>query len=280
MKRPHPFRSSARPLVFAHRGGCALAPENTLPAFDQALSLGVDGLELDIQLSRDGVVVVCHDVRLDRTTNARGLVRELTADELARVDAACRFGGEAAHPWRGTLVGIPRLGEVLRRYRECWIIVEMKENDPRLAHAVADEIRRADAVERVCVGGFGLRGVLAARRYAPEIATSAGKAEVRWALYRSWVGVPLLSPPYVGYQVPEWSGTTRIISSRFIRYAHRHDLFVQAWTIDRLEDMRRLIEWGIDGLITDRPDLAVPLVKGPAEARLKPGTTTDDNYDS
>lgn len=267
--RLHPFRAGGRPLVFAHRGGSAVGPENTIPAFDQAIALGVDGLELDVRLSRDGIVVVHHDARLERTTNASGPVSDWTAGELARVDAAGRFGSAGGHPGRGLTAGVPTLAEALRRYRDCWMIVEMKDNEPELARATVNEVRQANASERVCLGGFGLRVVAEARRHGPEIATSAAKEEVRWALYRSWVAWPAAAPAYAGFQVPECFGKTRVVSERFIRIAHRRDLFVQTWTIDRPEDMHRLLGWGVDGLITDRPDLAVPLV-----ARLTPGATT------
>ena len=108
----HPFFESGRPLVFAHRGGAALAPENTLAAFDQASPLGADGLELDVRLSRDGVVVVHHDRTLERTTNLRGAVSNATADELARADAGLHFCG--ARPARSVA-----WASGCRRWRPC-----------------------------------------------------------------------------------------------------------------------------------------------------------------
>src|SRR5215471_2015565 len=115
-------------LVYAHRGGSKLRPENTIMAFDHGLSLGADGLEFDVHLSRDGVVVVHHDATLDRTTNGRGPLAALTADELARLDAGYHFEGH-----RGRAGGVPRLDEVLRRYPSAQLIVELKVNDPELA---------------------------------------------------------------------------------------------------------------------------------------------------
>src|SRR3954470_20997912 len=102
-----PFFSARRPQVFAHRGGCALGPENTLAAFDLGMAAGADGLELDVHLSRDGVVVVHHDEMLDRTTDGTGILALLTAAELARVDAGCRFVAGGTHPFRIQNVGIP-----------------------------------------------------------------------------------------------------------------------------------------------------------------------------
>src|SRR5688572_12593188 len=104
------FFQSSRPLIFAHRGGCALGPENTLAAFDRGIAAGADGLELDVHLSADGVVVVCHDDTLDRTSNAVGLVRARSAVELARVDAAFHYStASGVFPFRGQEIGVPTL---------------------------------------------------------------------------------------------------------------------------------------------------------------------------
>ena len=122
------FFDFPRPLVLAHRGGCALGPENTLAAFDRGMAAGADGLELDVRLSADGVPVVHHDLTLDRTTSASGLVADYTADQLKRVDAAHRFESGGTYPFRGQGVGVPTLEEVLRRYSNARIVVEMKDN--------------------------------------------------------------------------------------------------------------------------------------------------------
>src|SRR5262245_25329027 len=106
----------SRPQVFAHRGGCDLGPENTIAAFDLGMAAGADGLELDVRLSADSVVVVHHDRTLDRTTDASGRLATRTADELGRMDAGYRFATDGKFPFRGCGIGIPRLSEVLRRY--------------------------------------------------------------------------------------------------------------------------------------------------------------------
>jgi glycerophosphoryl diester phosphodiesterase len=238
----HPFFSSAsRPLVFAHRGGSALAPENSLVAFENGLALGADGLELDVHLSRDNVVVVHHDRALDRTTALRGPIAARDADELRRA-------------------GVPTLTEVLELFHETRLIVEMKVNRAQLAAAAIDAIRRAGAIDRVCLGSVGLRVLRAARSIEPAIATSASREEVRWALYRSWCRWPVSRVAYSGYQVPEFSGGTRVVSPRFVEDAHRAGLGVQVWTVDSEADAVRLLGWGVDALITDRPDLVVPVV--------------------
>jgi glycerophosphoryl diester phosphodiesterase len=238
----HPFFAADRPLVFAHRGGAGLAPENTVAAFDNGLALGADGIELDVRCSRDGVLMVHHDRTLDRTTRLHGPIGARTADEL---HAAC----------------VPTLAEVFERYRDARVIVELKINHPDLAAAVVREIQRAEAVDRVCVGSFGRRVLRVVRSLAPAIATSAAREEVRLALYRSWCRWPVSRPAYQGYQIPEFAGRTRVVSPRFVADAHRAGLFVQVWTVDSDADARRLLGWGVDALITDRPDIMVPLVR-------------------
>jgi len=256
---------ASRPLVYAHRGGSALRPENTIASFDHGLSLGADGLELDVHLSRDGVVVVHHDDRLDRTTGGTGFVSSLTAAELASVDAGHWFrpadAGAGEFPFRGRGLGVPRLRDVLDRYPGVTIIVELKVNQPELARRTIDDVRAAGAIERVSLGSFGWRVLHAAREYEPQISTGASREEARWALYRSWVGWPLGRPSYREFQVPERAGATTIISPRFIAHAQRAGLPVKVWTVDEPDDMRLLIRWGVDGLITDRPDLAVAAVR-------------------
>src|SRR5438477_8531724 len=240
----HPFFTtsiSGRPLVFAHRGGSALAPENTMAAFANGLSLGADGIELDVHLSGDGIVVVHHDATVDRTTPGRGSVTSLTAGELAHLK-------------------VPSLADVLQQFRDTRLAIELKVNSKQLGRAAVDVVRRADAVTRVCFGSFGLRVLRAVRGLAPDVATSAAREEVRWALYQSWIRRPSYGVRYAGFQVPEFSGATRIVSPRFVELAHRANLGVHVWTVDSEEDARRLLGWGVDGLITDRPDLIVPLV--------------------
>jgi glycerophosphoryl diester phosphodiesterase len=259
--RSHPLLAAARPLVLAHRGGAALAPENTLAAFDNGLALGADGLELDVRFARCGQVIVHHDRTLNRTTSLQGEALQFTADELQRADAGYHFRANGTWPFRGAGVGVPTLAAVLSRYRDVPIVIEMKENHPELAQAVVAVVKAADAVERVCLGAFGLRVLRAARRLEPALATSAAREEVRWALYRSWLRWPPMRPAYAAYQVPETAGRTRVVSPTFVAHAHRARLAVHVWTVDAIDDARRLLGWRVDALITDRPDVIVPLVR-------------------
>jgi glycerophosphoryl diester phosphodiesterase len=254
-----------RPLVYAHRGGAALRPENTTAAFDNGLSLGADGLELDVRLSRDGTVVVHHDATLERTTDGAGRLADLSAEELSRLDAGFRFqAGRRDHrdgfPFRGQGIRIPTLTAVLARYAGIPMIIEMKVDAEELAHRTIEVVRASGAEEHVALGSFSGSVLRAARRTAPGIRTGAGREETRWALYRSWVGWPLGRVPFQEFQIPERSGRTTVVSPRFIAHAHRAGVSVKVWTVDEEPDMRRLMGWGVDGLITDRPDLASRVV--------------------
>jgi glycerophosphoryl diester phosphodiesterase len=231
-------------LVFAHRGGCALGPENTYAAFERGIAAGADGLEMDVHLSADGVVVVHHDGTLDRTTNGSGPLVARTAAELAALD-----------PGDGR--GIPTLREVLGRHPAARVIVEMKVDTAAMGEAVAREVRAAAAADRVCAAGYGSRSLAAARAALPQMASSAGHLEVRMAVYRSWIGWPARHVPYGGFQVPELAQGHRIVSPRFLRQARERGLKVQVWTVDEEADMKRLLTWGVDALITNRPDVAV-----------------------
>jgi glycerophosphoryl diester phosphodiesterase len=238
----HPAIRSSRPIVFAHRGGSGIGPENTIAAFDRGLEAGADGLELDVHLSRDKTVVVHHDATLDRTTRAKGPLKDRTASELADL-------------------AVPTLRDVLARYSKTAIIIELKEPGRELASAVVDEVRHAGAIERVCLGSFSLTALRAARARAPEVATSGARLEVRIALYRSWVHLSPGRVPYRAFQVPETSGSTRVVSPRFVQLAHKAGIAVHVWTVDEPLDIRRLLGWGVDGIISDRPDVAAEVVR-------------------
>jgi len=243
--------------VFAHRGGRALGPENTIAAFDLGLAAGADGLELDVHLSSDGIPVVHHDADLDRCTNASGPIASRTAEELADVDAAYRFGEDDGHPWRARGQGVPRLADILARYERAAIIIEIKSGTEAAARAVIQAVRAADAVNRVCIGSFSVPTLRAVRAIEPAIATSAGREESQWALYRSWIGLGVGRVSYRAFQVPERAGRLRVVSPSLVRAAHRAGLAFHVWTVNERPDMWRLLDWQVDGLISDRPDLAV-----------------------
>lgn len=258
---PHPVLSLDVPLVFAHRGGSTLRPENTTVAFDHGLSFGADGLEFDVRLSSDGVPMVHHDETLDRTTSGTGHLSAHTAEALAHLDAGHHFTGLDGSSWRGRGCRIPMLADVLARYPDIPLIIELKGRDPEVARRVVAQVREAGAVGRVCLAGFEDGVVRAARAEGADIVSSAAREEIRWFLYRSWIGAAPRQTVFRAFQVPEMAGRLRVVSPRFVRAARRAGIPVAVWTVDAPADMTRLLDWGVRGLISDRPDLAVPLVR-------------------
>lgn len=256
---PPPVFAGAHPLVFAHRGGSKIGPENTLLALARGMAAGADGFECDVRLAADGVPVLIHDATLDRTTGASGPVHAHTSAALAAIDATCRFDPPEARWTVPAPEGLPTLAAALARFPAARVIIELKDDDPRLADAVAAAVGDADASARVCAGSFHQPVLDRLRRVAPGMTTSASRREAQWTLARSWVRWPLpMSPPYRAFQVPERAGRLHVVTPGFVRRAHREHALVQVWTVDAPEDIRRLLALGVDGVISDRPDWAVP----------------------
>lgn len=229
-----------------------------MAAIDNGMALGSDGLEIDTHLSADGIPVVIHDPTLDRTTDRTGPVSALTAAELARVDAGYRFEVDSQFPFRGQGIGVPTLDDVLGRHRDARVIIEMKGGDAQLARAVAASVKKAGAVDRACVSSFQQTSVDTIRAEHPEIATSASVREARWTLHRSWVRWPWVGPqPYFAFQVPESTRRLRVVSPAFVRQVHKQGQVVQVWVVNERDDILRLLDWGVDGIISDRPDIAI-----------------------
>ena len=227
-------------------------------AIDNGMSLGSDGLEIDVHLSADGIPVVIHDATLDRTTDRTGPVHALTAEELARVDAGFKFDRDGAFPFRGQGHGVPTLDAVLAKHRNARIIIEMKGGEPELARAVAASVIKADAVDRTCVSSFQQTSIDTIRAEHPEITTSASVREARWTLHRSWVRWPWVArQPYFAFQVPEHTRRLRVVSPAFVRQVHKQGQVVQVWVVNERHDIQRLLDWGVDGIISDRPDIAI-----------------------
>lgn len=268
----HPFFRGA-PLLLAHRGGALLAPENTLLAFRRAVTWwGADALELDVQPTRDGEVVVLHDPTVDRTTDGRGRVDRLSLVQIQRLDAGYRFtpDGGRTYPFRGRGLTIPTLAEVLAALPSVRITVEAK--DPRVQTRVL-ELAAAEP-ERLLLAGLHRR--LQRRFRNGPCPRSASLEEVRafWLLHRLGLG-RWARPRADAFQIPmRWRGL-RLVTPAFVRAAHRHGVQVHVWTVNEIHKMRRLLRWGVDGLITDRPDLAALALQEAVRRPLPPGPGPD-----
>ena len=264
--KPRPYKAyvqTSRPLVMAHQGGADLAPSNTMAAFRNAAQMGVDVLELDVHTTKDGVVVVIHDATVDRTTNGTGRVHDLALSDLQKLDAGYQFSTDNGQtfPFRGQGVTIPTLQEVLAAFPTLRINIEIKQADPPMEQAVADLIQQAGAQERVLVVASNSDVIERFRALMPEVATGASESEVRSFFYAQTLRVSALYRPTAdALQVPENFGNIQVLSPHFVQAAHARDVAVHAWTINDVESMRRLLDMGIDGIITDRPDLALEVL--------------------
>jgi glycerophosphoryl diester phosphodiesterase len=232
------FLDHPLPLAIAHRGGSLEAEENTLPAFDHAVRLGYRHVETDVQATRDGVAVLFHDDDLARMTGRAGRVAALDWAELARLRTR---GGNA----------IPRLDAVLEEWPDLRLVLEAK-SDAAVA-PMAEAIRRTGALHRVCVGAFDARRT--ARLCAalgPRLAWSPAHAGVAAVWLAGW-GLPLRGHGCAALQIPpSWRGIP-LATRRTVAAAHARGLQVHVWTIDEEAEMTRLLDMGVDGLISDRP---------------------------
>lgn len=254
--RPDDLFGPGSPIrVIGHRGAAAFAPENTLPSFRHAVEVGADAVELDLRCSRDGHLVVFHDDTLERTTDGTGEVEARTLEELRELDAGHGFTPDAgrSHPYRGRGVRIPTLPEVLAAIGDRPVVAEIKSR--RSGEAMGEWLRSSGERDRILVGGFSRADVEPAGRHARW--RCAYQDELRAYVLLGKVGLGRFFAPAVdAAMVPERRGVIRIVSRRFVRRAHADGLGVFVWTVNRPADMRRLLDWGVDGLVSDVPGRA------------------------
>lgn len=261
----HPFftASTSALYVIAHRGGANLRPENTLAAFEHAVSIGADVLEMDLRATADGSIVVLHDATVDRTTDGRGRVNALTLTELRKLDAGYRWtnDGGRTYPYRGRGIRVPALEEVFRRLPTQRLNLEMKRVEPDLAQPLCALVRRYEMTQRVLVASMDVATIEAFRRACPEVATSMSRNEALtfFSLQRAWLDA-VYSPPVQALQVPYFFGESIVPTPGFVAAARRKNFKLHIWIINDDARMRELIELGADGIVTDRPDRLLALL--------------------
>lgn len=240
------------PLNLAHRGARNVAPENTLPAVIRAMEIGADGVEIDVQRTRDGELVVIHDETLETTTNGTGVVREHTLDELKRLDAGAWFGAE----WAGTR--LPTLDEIFDTLPDSAVVnIELKRTSWRsdgLERAALDFIRRRDVWKRVIVSSFNPLILWRLRPAALRLRLGLlYQPDMPWLLNRAWprwfLPLAALHPFHIQ------------VTPMFVERAHDAGLQVNTWTVNEPARMQELIEIDVDNIITDAPDTLVRLLK-------------------
>lgn len=267
--RPGAAFLAGAPLLIAHRGGSALAPENTLIAFERALDWwGADILELDVQPTADGEVVVFHDATLDRTTNGSGPVAAHALADIRELDAGYRFtpGGDD-FPFRDRGIRVPTLAEVLDAFPGVRVNIEIK--DGRAQEWVWETIRLAGATERVLIAAGSARN--RARLSGYPVPVSAGREEIAPFLAQLRLPFRPYTPDVDALQVPDrWQGR-KVLSPELVDLAHARNIPVHVWTVDDPALMRAYIDWGVDGIVTDRPDLLGRILHERIGRPLPPG---------
>jgi glycerophosphoryl diester phosphodiesterase len=250
---PDDLFGPASPIrVIGHRGAAAVAPENTLPSFEHAVEVGADAVEFDLHCSSCGRLIVLHDDTLERTTDGTGDAEALTLEELRCFDAGYRFtpDGGQTFPFRDQGARIPTLEEVLEAVAGLPVVAEIKS--ARAGHAMGEWLESHPEHERILVGGFDRDQVDPAGRHARW--RCAYQDELRGYVLLGKIGLGGLKAPTVdAAMVPEKRGPIRIVTRGFVRRAHSDGIGVFVWTVNRTADMRRLLDWGVNGLVSDTP---------------------------
>ncbi|OQR59319.1 glycerophosphodiester phosphodiesterase [Streptomyces maremycinicus] len=236
----HPYLDHPRPIPFAHRGGAADGLENTAAQFRRAVEAGYRYIETDVHATRDGKLVAFHDATLDRVTDGAGRIADLLWSDVRHA----RVAGKEP---------VPLFEELLETFPEVRWNIDLKA-EPAL-HPLLNLIARTGAWDRVCVGSFSEARVVRAQRLAgPRLATSYGTRGVLNLRLRSW-GVPAaLRRSAIAAQVPESQSGIQVVDHRFLRAAHARGLQVHVWTINDADRMHRLLDLGVDGIMTDHID--------------------------
>lgn len=261
----HPYYAADLnyPLVIAHQGGDGLWPGDTLFAFQNAADLGVDVLEMDVHITKDSVLVLMHDETVDRTTDGTGEIEAMTLEELQKLDAGYDWTPDdgLTFPFRGQGIRVPTLEEVFTAFPEMRMTIEIKKTTASMAKPFCDMIREFNMQDKVLVASFHDERMKEFRSECPEVATSSAKDEttVFVLLTKGFLG-GFYSPKFFSLQVPEESGGITVMTESFVRAAHARNLAVEPWTINDEETMRTFIEWGVDGIITDRPDIMLEIL--------------------
>ena len=246
----HPYLDHDGPIAFAHRGGDLDGLENSMAAFADAVAQGYRYLETDVHATRDGVLVAFHDASLDRVTDRTGRIAELRWEEVRRA----RIGGREP---------IPLLDEVLGTWPDIRVNIDVKAD--AAVGPLLPVLRRADVTDRVCVGSFSDARLRTIRReLGPRLCTSAGSDEGRRLLLAARLG-PLGRVLPVGaacVQIPtEHEGRT-LVDARFVAHCHARGLPVHVWTVNERHEMERLLDLGVDGIMTDATRTLVEVLRG------------------
>jgi glycerophosphoryl diester phosphodiesterase len=264
-------------IAFAHQGGSFEGPSSTLAAIAHALEVGASAIELDVHATKDRHIVVCHDETVDRTTNDHGEIASLSLAALREMDNAYWWiegdvvspgNVDSAYLVRGRApddrrYGIATLEEVSEAFPGVLLNLDIKRTGPEVEgyeELLADELRRLERTSSVMVASFHDEAIQRFRSFAPEVATSAATNESA-AFYFSLVDSNPVVPNASAFQLPATYGDIEVVTASFVDAAHKADMAVHVWTINDVTEMARLLDFGVDGLVSDRPTPLAALLK-------------------
>ena len=255
----YPFFSAPPPRIAGHRGAAGTMPENTLVSFRRGLEDGATFIELDVHASRDGEIVIIHDETVQRTTDGAGTVREMDLAELGRLDAGFRFTPDGAtYPFRGRGIGVPTLREFFSEFPRTKATLEIKELSAPAIETLFDLVEEFGKAEEVLVAAEDDAMMDAARavirgRGLP-VATGFSTGEIRAFLTPLWTGQePPPDVPGQALQIPRRFQAVDLVTPASVDAAHRRGVEIHVWTVNEVDEMRELLELGVDGIITDYP---------------------------
>lgn len=251
------FFEGPKPRIFAHRGASGTAPENTLVAFEKAIEAGADYLEMDVHATSDGHIVVMHDPVVGRTTDGSGPISALSLKELKKLDAGYMFTPDEGEtfPYRGQGITVPTLREVAERFPDVPFNIEVKLNDTGNERAVVKLLKKLKHNELTLLAAereemmIRLRPVVAG--YPTNFCDTESLDFIQRANQNEWDGY---TPPGEALQIPEEFAGMTILTPELIDAAHRVGVEVHTWTVNEEADMRRQLEMGVDGIMTDHPE--------------------------
>lgn len=253
------LKKGKRPLIIAHQGGDGMAPGNTLAAFSLSEKLGVDMLEMDVHLSKDEEAVVIHDATVDRTTNGTGEVKDMTLAQLKQLDAGFQFvGPDGSGPYRNKGVTIPTMDEIFTAFPGYPMTIELKTDEPLLADKMADLIKKHDMTDNVIIASFhdeALNYFIEATDGQVPV-SSPSKATRNFVLsHKLFLDRLIPMNKYTVVQIPMQASGLNLTTGRIIKSLHDRNIAVQYWTINDEDSVRRLVEIGADGIMTDHPNI-------------------------
>ncbi len=248
--------------MIPHGGGDALFPENTMIAYERSLALGGDVVDIDVQMTADGVPIAFHDPSLDRTTNGTGAVARHTLAQVSTLDAGWDFSARGTHPFRGVGVRIPTVESILRKFPSRLTTLDLKDQRVAVVKPVCALLRRLRRTVNVYVGVDTAAQVRAFRASCPEVRTSATDDE-RQALRAARVTGDTSLPVTQIVSQPRFIGAdgARRITSDYLAFSHARNVAVFTWVVDDPDDLRELIELGVDGIYTRRPDVMLRVLR-------------------